>query len=1085
VFAASLGSDIPLLIGSKTMNVHHVLRIAAIALILTALELVGSPFASGQFSEEEAPPASWRANAALRDVYFFNEQLGWAVGDQGTILRTDDGGLTWTLVPVNTSCSLTSVHFVDEMNGWAAGGQSVSLVDRTHAVILRTRDGGRTWATITGTLLPALRELRMVNAQSGWAWGSPTQHFPSGIFRTEDGGTSWSDFSQADPIGWRAVAALPSGFVVATPDGRLGTYRGGQFRAARQATEHPSIRRLVFFDERHGWALGDGELLQSDDAGASWQPFFLPGDLGKTGRVDFHTAAQVGGRQWLAGSAGNVVYFRDVESGQWSRGQTPIRSAIHRLFFVNRDNGWAVGEGGHILVTRDAGVTWQAQRSGNARVGLLVVCPSAQSIPFELLARNCADRGYLSAVAFAHADSLLGDGEQRAQEACLRQGVSTIVGNLPASGDVQLQRLVDLIRQLQPSVVVVVDSGQPQPSGPTNNQRRTVAPSDLVGAVIDAVAQAADLNAGRGPLGEAELPTWQTPLVYQAQSKSSKSEFGTPEFLPSLGRNLFDQQLVSETLLRRPTIPGTSWELFAVGDPAAIASSALFNGIADGPLAPPRRPEQPPRGHVGQIKSIVGKHATLQQLVTQFDSSPSSLKVWRQRVDQLIGEMPPEIAGSWLWQLSESYCRANQLELAALSRAALLERCGEHPLAWEARLWLASYFASQELSWCEFRQQQRLSEASPTGGDGAVQPAGLRSSPEKIEIDGIAHLVWTVDPPEKGAATDPRAEIRGQLPPSVPTDFRSFAAQRFATARSLLRSIQQGDAELSLDPQFRFAEAHLQRLTEGTIAAESSLRKTSTKYLPADQREAILREIRLTGSMTLDSMEGAIDCPAISEPPFLDGVLDDEVWRSLAQNDQIIRLAAGPTGPAPANEAREMVPRAAADPTLGKTQVLLAHDDEYLYLAAICHRAAPVRDNKSAVRPARRTRDQLGEELDQIHFALDIDRDCRTSYRFSVDGQGAFADQIGDDRLWNPTWYIAHSSTDLNWIVEAAIPLDQLGPAPGIGVDASWGISIRRRLPDGALEGWSLGSSGDDGGSMQTRLTKPEFVPFDGVLVFR
>lgn len=61
-----------------------------------------------------------------------------AVGEHGVVALSDDQGATWRQArAVPTSVSLAAVRFADERNGWAVG----------HAgVILRTTDGGETWS---------------------------------------------------------------------------------------------------------------------------------------------------------------------------------------------------------------------------------------------------------------------------------------------------------------------------------------------------------------------------------------------------------------------------------------------------------------------------------------------------------------------------------------------------------------------------------------------------------------------------------------------------------------------------------------------------------------------------------------------------------------------------------------------------------------------------------------------------------------------------------------------------------------------------------------------------------------------------
>ncbi|MBT8387336.1 MAG: T9SS type A sorting domain-containing protein, partial [Ignavibacteria bacterium] len=59
---------------------------------------------------------------------------GWTVGDAGTILRSRDGGLTWTPQFSGVASNfLAAVYFVDAMNGWVTG---------EGGTILHTSDGG-------------------------------------------------------------------------------------------------------------------------------------------------------------------------------------------------------------------------------------------------------------------------------------------------------------------------------------------------------------------------------------------------------------------------------------------------------------------------------------------------------------------------------------------------------------------------------------------------------------------------------------------------------------------------------------------------------------------------------------------------------------------------------------------------------------------------------------------------------------------------------------------------------------------------------------------------------------------------------
>ena len=75
------------------------------------------------------------------DVQFLDARTGWAVGDdrelhKSAVMKTRDGGESWPRLYVSDS-RLSSISFADQRLGWAAG---------ENGVILHSRDGGVTWS---------------------------------------------------------------------------------------------------------------------------------------------------------------------------------------------------------------------------------------------------------------------------------------------------------------------------------------------------------------------------------------------------------------------------------------------------------------------------------------------------------------------------------------------------------------------------------------------------------------------------------------------------------------------------------------------------------------------------------------------------------------------------------------------------------------------------------------------------------------------------------------------------------------------------------------------------------------------------
>jgi photosystem II stability/assembly factor-like uncharacterized protein len=145
---------------------------------------------------------------ALRDVFFLDSQLGWVVGEHGSIFHTDDGGERWVRqdsgVPVvrvlargerpkrdvvpgiegpPDRLALHAVAFADANRGWAVG----YYADVAESVVLGTRDGGATWRverTQGGELLNALFALDTLHA---WAAGDRARTSPQVVLRYAPG----------------------------------------------------------------------------------------------------------------------------------------------------------------------------------------------------------------------------------------------------------------------------------------------------------------------------------------------------------------------------------------------------------------------------------------------------------------------------------------------------------------------------------------------------------------------------------------------------------------------------------------------------------------------------------------------------------------------------------------------------------------------------------------------------------------------------------------------------------------------------------------------------------------------------------
>jgi photosystem II stability/assembly factor-like uncharacterized protein len=144
----------------------------------------------------------------------------WIVGEFGTIMATQDGGLTWTQQRSPFESTLFGVYFKDAQHGWAVGIDSV---------IITTTDGGANWTVQTPPIRGRSLYDVIVRGERGWIVGDSGT-----LLSTDDGGATWA--LTPVPIelaaNWlRSVALLPSGHGLAVgADGLVFRLDGDAFQ---------------------------------------------------------------------------------------------------------------------------------------------------------------------------------------------------------------------------------------------------------------------------------------------------------------------------------------------------------------------------------------------------------------------------------------------------------------------------------------------------------------------------------------------------------------------------------------------------------------------------------------------------------------------------------------------------------------------------------------------------------------------------------------------------------------------------------------------------------------------------------------
>src|SRR5262249_34885448 len=134
-----------------------------------------------------------------------------------------------------------------------------------------------------------------------------------------------------------------------------------------------------------------------------------------------------------------------------------------------------------------------------------------------------------------------------------------------------------------------------------------------------------------------------------------------------------------------------------------------------------------------------------------------------------------------------------------------------------------------------------------------------------------------------------------------------------------------------------------------------------------------------------------------------------------------------------------------------RTEVRLAYDNEFLYLALTCKHPPDRHVPPVKVRP----QDADLRQYDRVSLLLHLDRDYSNYFQLQVDQRGCVCEDCWGDRSWNPRWFVALKSEKDYWQVEAAIPLTEL-TGDAITVGRTWACNMVRTLPSRGVQAWSL-----------------------------
>lgn len=237
------------------------------------------------------------------DCSFLNANTGLFMGPPGQLIRTTDGGATWS-VRSHPLSGGTGVQFVNERWAYACGAFGV----------IRSTDGGLNWL-LSHTFSNGIANLFFTDTLIGTVVGS--QGF---IATTTDGGVNWIQRKMNLPV---------------------------QFGDS-------TLFSVQFINNLTGFSSGNnGIVIKTSNAGINWQ--YIPLGISIAASVGVYFINSTTG--YTVSNGGRI--FRTSNGGSnWNQLPSGVSDPLDDIEFINANTGWIAGFNGRILKTTNGGVTF-------------------------------------------------------------------------------------------------------------------------------------------------------------------------------------------------------------------------------------------------------------------------------------------------------------------------------------------------------------------------------------------------------------------------------------------------------------------------------------------------------------------------------------------------------------------------------------------------------------------------------------------------------------------------------------------------------------------------------------------------------
>jgi photosystem II stability/assembly factor-like uncharacterized protein len=326
----------------------------------------GSFFSVSAIGQDGWARQSASFSLGLSAVYAIDSLNVWASGQEGLLIHSNDGGVSWDSIPNGSQKGIYTIEFINADTGFVAGRDNGSTGPGLNSLLQRTNDGGLSWTfqNMPGGSQNSIMDIDFVNGPAGEQMRGISVGGLAHVWTSYDCGETWKaasgDCGEGNFNSCFFTDSL-KGWFVGTPSNVkpytiMHTTDGCKSFLEQTDPVEVKLNGVCFGSDLKGVAVGNaGTVLYTSDGGANWEQSSDSNILGTTWFSVFLTET---GLAWAVGNNGMIVYSIDW-GHTWEPQESGVSDPLWEVHFVNDNEGWIVGgfSGSLILHTKNGGIS--------------------------------------------------------------------------------------------------------------------------------------------------------------------------------------------------------------------------------------------------------------------------------------------------------------------------------------------------------------------------------------------------------------------------------------------------------------------------------------------------------------------------------------------------------------------------------------------------------------------------------------------------------------------------------------------------------------------------------------------------------